>query len=490
MQTLHRLIGLLEIGVAITLVVLGAQIPGEDEVTAGFARTGRLTGGAEKEIGMLREQVDQLRRQDFASRAEKLRTHTRTVSETATKQQLDFRTIEAMAQAMGDVSKAIKSWSETIDTDRMKTIATGFAATATMLDNNAAASEKAADEVDQAMNSIAKDGARLAELLKQSPPDLKAAKIVYDGLGTFDAGLEKLDDLIKAERVDSIKEGLAGLDESITGTAGQVEKLGNVTYPVMTINGLKPTIETKSFWPEAPKVAEGLKKASTGVQATSKELDRVAKSLPEVRKALAESRKSIARSRESVGSALKQQAEAEKLLVAIPKEIAELAEGLPKIGKSFSMILRETKKLKELAAAMRATQAILEENLKRWPEVANGLKKSAIVLDQAQAQLLAATKNRDQYEQAMASTSQVAKSFADLLPEFTEQLDSRLEQQHASLSQMEHGLGEINTSLPQAENQTLRLLRTVKWLLWLVSGLILLHALTVFRSTKPKAEIA
>ncbi len=486
MRTFHRVIGLMELGVAVALVVLGAQIPSEREVTAGFGQVSQVTAGSEKEITLLRGQVDHLKRQDFAKRAELLRQHTRTVSETAAQQQIDFRTVEAMAQAMGDVSKAVRGWADTVDTDRMKTVSAGFGATADMLDKNAAASEKAANEVDQAMADIARDGARLAQLLKQSPPDLKSARIVYDGLGTFDAGLEKLDDMIKTERMEAIKDGLAGLDESLTGTAGQVEKLGALTYPVMTINGLKPMIESKAFWPDAPQVAEGLKKASSGVKATTKELDRVNKGLPDIRKALAESRKSIARSRESVGTALKQQGEAEKLLVAIPTEVAALADGLPKIGKSFSTILRETKKLKELAAAMRATQAILDENTKRWPEIAAGLKQSAVVLDQAQLQLKTAAKNRDQYERAMASTSEVAKSFADMLPELTDQLDSRLDQQHASLGQVEQGLAEINSSMPAVEGQTVRLLRTVRWLLWLVGGLVMLHAVYVLRMTKPR----
>jgi len=487
MRTFHRLIGVLQLGVAATLLVLGVQIPDEGEVTAGFGRVSHVTGGGEKQVALLRDQVGHLKRQDFTKRAELLRQHTKTVSEMAGQQQIDFRTVEAMAQAMGDVSKAVRGWADTVDADRMKTISAGFAATADMLDKNAAASEKAAGEVDQAMADIARDGARLAQLLKQSPPDLKSARIVYDGLGTFDAGLEKLDDMIKTERIDAIKEGLAGLDESLIGTAGQVDKLGNLTYPIMTINGLKPSVETKAFWPDAPKVAEGLKKASTGVQASTKELDRVVKGLPDIRKALAESRKSIARSRESVGTALKQQAEAEKLLVAIPMEIATLAEGLPKIGTSFSTILRETKKLKELAAAMRATQAILDENVKKWPELAAGLKQSALVLEQAQTQLKAAGKNREQYERAMASTSAVAKSFSELLPEFTEQLDSRLDQQHASLAQMGSGLEEINHSLPVVEGQTVRLLRTVKWLLWLAGGLVMLHAVAAFRSVKSRA---
>lgn len=147
MRTFHRLLGLLELGVAVALVVLGAQIPHGDEVTAGFGLVSQVTTGAEKEVSLIRGELDHLKRQDFAKRTDLLRQHTRTVSETAAQQQIDFRTVEALAQALGDVSKAIRGWGDTVDPERMKTISAGFAATADMLDKNAAASEKAAKSI-------------------------------------------------------------------------------------------------------------------------------------------------------------------------------------------------------------------------------------------------------------------------------------------------------------------------------------------------------
>ena len=70
----------------------------------------------------------------------------------------------------------------------------------------------------------------------------------------------------------------------------------------------------------------------------------------------------------------------------------------------------------------------------------------------------------------------MARSLADLLPAFTDQLDSRLAQQEASLEQMETGLAEVNQSLPTVESKSVELVWTVKLLLYLVAVLVGLHA--------------
>ena len=59
---------------------------------------------------------------------------------------------------------------------------------------------------------------------------------------------------------------------------------------------------------------------------------------------------------------------------------------------------------------------------------------------------------------------------------------------------METGLTEVNQSLPVMEEKTSELMRTIKWLLYLVGALIALHAgyvlvepLAVLRGAQPQA---
>jgi uncharacterized phage infection (PIP) family protein YhgE len=464
------ILGALEAAIAAALVILASQLPTRQDMSDNFARVGKVTNGTETQVRLMKEQVADLREQDLAKKADELRRHTRTAAETASRQQIDFRTVDAIARSLADVSKGLHAWADTVDAERMKKVSEGLGETAAFLETGVAdPSEKSAAELDRAVAGLDKDATQLATLLRQSPPDLKATRAIHDGLGSFDTGLDKLGDLVKAERMEQIRDGLVGLESSLSSTADQVEKVSGMNYPVITLNGLKPNVEMQPFWPEGKKVAEGLKKATKGVQAANKEMEAMEKSLPDLRKALGQTRESLAK-------ALKQQEETEKLLKTVPEQTAALAEALPKIAKSLATILRETKKLRELAVGLKAVRKSLDDTLKVWPDVAAGLKKSATVLDHARGQLDEAAANRVEYEKAMESSTRVARSLADLLPAFTDQLDSRLAQQEASLEQMETGLAEVNRSLPAVESKSVELVWTVKLLLYLVALLVGLHA--------------
>ncbi|HEX3152418.1 MAG TPA: hypothetical protein VHR66_30370 [Gemmataceae bacterium] len=470
-------LGTLEALIASALLTIGLRLPSHGDVAANFARVEKVTDGTEKQVRLMREQVADVRKQDLATKADELRRHTRTAADTASRQQIDFKTVDAIARSLADVSRGLNTWADTVDAERMKKVSAGLGEAAAFLETGVAdPAEKSATDLETALGTLEKDSVKLAALLRQTPADLKSARAIYDGLGAFDTGLDKLAELFKAERMDAMKDGMAGLDTSLASTADQVDKVSGYSYPVVTFNGLKPSVEMQKFWPDADKVSEGLKKASKGAQAANKELELMHKSLPDLRKALVESRKSVGQTRESLGAALKQQAETEKMLKAVPEQTAALAEAMPKIGRTLATMLHETKRLRELATGLKAVRKTLDDTLKAWPDVALGLKKSSAVLEQAKLQLDSASANREEYEKAMESSTRVARSLADLLPLFTDQLDSRLGQQEASLEQMENGLAEVNQSLPVMEEKTSDLVRTVKWLLYLVAALVALHA--------------
>lgn len=470
-------IGFIEVVIALAIVLIGIKLPNREEVSANFDRVEKVTDGSEKQVRLMRMQVADLRTQDFAVKADQLRIHTRTAADTAGRQQINFDVVVAIAHSLSDVSKGLTAWANTVDAERLKKVSSGLGETAKYLETGVIdPSEKSAAELEAVLGTLEKDSVRLATLLRQAPPDLKAARSIHDGLASFDTGLEKLGELVKADKVTAMKEGMAGLETSLTTTADQVDKVSVISYPVITFVGLKPNIEMKAFWPEGDKVAEGLRKATKGVQAANKQLTTMEKSLPDLEKALVESRKSVGQTRDSLAAALKHQVETEQLLKTVPTQTAALAEALPKIGRTLATMLKETRKLRELAKGLQAVQKTLDDTLKTWPEVAKGLKQSAAVLDRARVQLDVTTAQRHEYEKAMQSSTQIARSFADLLPAFTDQLDSRLGQQEASLEQMETGLGEVNKSLPVMEEKTSDLIGMIKLLLYLVGTLLAFHA--------------
>ncbi len=482
-------VGVLEVVIAIAIGLIGLKLPNRAEVSANFDRVEKVTDGSEKQVRLMRVQVSDLRQQDFATKADRLRVHTRTAADMAGRQQVNFDTVVAIARSLSEVSKGLTAWANTVDADQLKKVSDGLGETAKYLETGVAdPSEKSAAELELALGTLEKDSVKLAALLRQAPADLKSVRAIHDGLASFDTGLEKLSELMTAEKITAMKDGMAGLETSLSSTADQVAKVSAITYPVVTFVGLKPNVEMKPFWPDGDKVAEGLRKATKGVQAANKQFTTLEKNLPDLEKALAASRKSVGQTRDTLGAALKQQSETEQLLKTVPAQTAALAEALPKIGRALATMLRETKKLRDLAKGLQAVQKTLDDTLKTWPEVAKGLKQSAVVLDRAREQLDQAASHRDDYERAMQSSSQIARSLADLLPAFTDQLDSRLGQQEASLEQMEAGLGEVNKSLPMMEEKTSDLIGMVKVLLYLVGTLLAFHAAWVLAESLRRKE--
>jgi len=113
------------------------------------------------------------------------------------------------------------------------------------------------------------DARRLQVLLKETPVDLKGARAVHDSLARFAEGLAKFKPALNLERLDTMREGFRGMQTSLATGAEQVERLGGFTYPVVAMNGLKPEVTQRPFWPEAGSVAD-INPPRNAVGATSK----------------------------------------------------------------------------------------------------------------------------------------------------------------------------------------------------------------------------
>src|SRR5262245_12387598 len=131
-------LGTLEVAIAVALFVLAAQIPTRQDVGDNFARVGKVTHGTETQVRLMKEQVVDLRQQDLAKKADELRRHTRTAADTASRQQIDFRTVEAIARSLADVSKGLHAWADTVDAERMKKVSEGLGETAAFLETGVA----------------------------------------------------------------------------------------------------------------------------------------------------------------------------------------------------------------------------------------------------------------------------------------------------------------------------------------------------------------
>jgi uncharacterized phage infection (PIP) family protein YhgE len=469
-------LGLLEIGIAATLIAFGFSLPSQVEVSRGFQSIERATQRTGDQVELIRDQVHDLRRPELKELTDRLHEQTRIVARTLRKQKVDYKTVETVSDALGQVSTGLNGLAETLEPGNIAQFGDGLGQTAKFLDERVIpTANKAADDLESSLSSMRSDGKQLAQLLRSAAPDLKALQEVHDGLARFSDGLVRMNRAMKMEHLTAMKEGFEGLEVSLTTGAEQVEDLSSYTYPVVTFNGLRPEVEQRKFWPKGDDIASGMRKAALGVKGAGKELDRLSAELPKMRETLDESRKVAEKAREAMATALKQRDQIEPLLKQVPEQAAALAEHLPRLGSDLAKVLRETEKLKQVATSLRDAQKSIDMAVERWPQTRLMLTRSATLLQATQKQLNQALENRQEFESAMRQTILLAETFAILLPEFTNQIDRQLAQHEQALGDLSHSVHEISASVPAYRNTASSLVQTGRLLLWLLGPVFALH---------------
>lgn len=475
-RTIFLTLGILEFAVAGLLIEVGGQLPHPGEVNRGFDRAERVTRHAGAQVSILRRQVHDLRRPELQELAGRLRSQTRTVTATLRHQQIDFQTVGTMRDALADVAAGLEGLANTLDPASIGKLGDGLGETANFLDNQLVpAASRTADRLEQSTAALQADARRLSALVRTAPLNLQAAREIHDSLARFGEGLDKMNAALRLQRLDTMREGFKGMEESLSAGADQVERMAGYTYPVVTFNGLKPEVAQQKFWSEGDKVAEGMRKAAAGARAADQEMAGLAGELPRIRAALDESRKVVDTTRAALATALQQQDKVEPLLRDIPEQAARLAEELPKLGGDLARILRDTGRLKEVANALRQAQTGIGLAVARWPELRATLTRSAALLQATRQQLDQVLHNREQYEAAMQQTVILADSFAAMLPLLTDQLDSRLDEEEQALDELGQSLEEAGAALPVYGQTTSSVLQTGRWLAWLVAAFVGLH---------------
>jgi DNA repair ATPase RecN len=471
------LMGLLELAVAGVLLAFGWQLPRQSDVDHTFQRAETVTQRTSNQVRLFRQQVHDLRRPELQDLSRQLQAESRTVTSTLKSQTVDFDRLATVSDAMGDVANGLDGFGEALDGDNLGKVAQGFGATASYLDEQVAPTAgKAADRLDASTAALRADAKKLSELLRQAPPDLKVTREIHDSLERFGEGLEKMQDLLKGQRLTSMRDGFKGLETSLTTGAEQVERLAGYHYPIVTVRGLRPDVEQRKFWPEGDKIADGMRKAAAGAKAAEEEMAALESDLPKLRASLDESRKMAARTREALATALKQQDKVEALLRDVPEHSARLADELPKLTGDLTRVLRETERLKDVATMLRGAQKGVETAVARWPALKTDLGKAATLLRSTQGQLRQALERRQEYESALRQSIVLAESFATLLPVYLESLDRQLQEQEQGLDELGRGLDDVSAVMPEYARATNGLVGTARLLAWLVAGIVLLHA--------------
>jgi hypothetical protein len=471
-------LGILEILSALVLVCFAMQVPGKREVEETAVRAERFTRNTSTQVQRLRDQFRLLRerRPQMQTLAVRLQKEMKVVNDQLKTQRLDYDTVKTLSDALGDAANGMDGLSESLDRKGMEQFGKGLKAAADFLEDQVGPTAgKAADDLDKTTAALRSDAKRLSVLLRSAPPDLKAAREIHDSLTAFDQGLERMKVLLKVQRMQTMRDGFKGLEQSLNTGAEQVERLSGYTYPVVTFNGLKPAVEQRAFWPEGDRIADGMRKAAKGAAAATEELELLAKDLPKLQQSLDESRKVTATTREALATALKQQDKVEALLKSVPEHAMLLADNLPKLAADLSKILRDTSRLIEIGKLLRQTEKGIETAVRRWPELRKNLGRSSVLLRTTQSQLKHVLTHRAEYEASLEHTLVLSRTFSAALPLLTEQLEMELDDQEQALSNLDDSISDIRDAVPSCARSATSILQTTRLLLALMAAIFALH---------------
>jgi len=477
-RLIFLILGALELLSAGVLVYFVALVPGGREVEELAGRAERLTRQTGTQVCGLREQFRLLRerRPQVQELALSLQAEMRVVNDHLKTQKIDYDTVHALSDALDDAANGLDGLSETLDPKGLKQFGAGMEAAADFLEKQVGpAAAKAADDLDKTTGAVRDDAKRLSTLLRTAPPDLKAARDIHDGLRTFDQGLERMQQLLKIERLDTMREGFKGLEQSLNTGAEQVQRLSSYTYPVVRFNGWSPSVEQRAFWPQGGEIADGMRKAAKGATAANEELQELAKDLPKLRQALEESRKAAGSTRQALAAALQQQDKVEGLLKSVPEYAARLTEQLPQLADSLAKILRDTSRLKDVGKLLRQTQTGIDTAVARWPELQRNLGRSSVLLRNTRKQLDYVLAHRDEYEASLQHTLVLSRTIAASLPLLTAQLEMELDDQESALTNLDDSINEVRESLPGFAHGASKILQTTRLLLLLLAVIFGLH---------------
>jgi ABC-type transporter Mla subunit MlaD len=484
-RTVFLSVGLLEFMIAFALIYLACQIPASEEIQRSFGKVERVTQRASGQIRLLQRQVGLLRRPGLKELARRLKAQAREFAGLIKTQTLDEDSIRALRNSLGEVGNGLDGVASALNPSGFKQIGAGLEETASFLDEKVIpAARRVADRLDASCKVLRADARNFGKIVRALPLDMKNIKAVHDSLGEFSGGLGKMNGMFRPRRVRAIQEGFRGMESSLSLGAGQVERLSNYTYPVLTFDGLRPEIDYRQFWPEGERIGGGMRKAAKGVRAAGKEMEDLFKQLPGFRKAIRASRDLVEKSQETLAVALKHRAQLEPLLKEMPDHAQRLADNLPRVGQDLAQVLRETENLKDMASALRKAKDGINKVARGLPDFRTVFRRSATVLRTMQRQLDRALLDRGDYQKAMHETVVLAEAFAMMLPFLTDQLLVQLAEEEKALGDLEHSIDDVGEMLPAYGELAGRFAEIGRFVAWIIAAGIAVHAMYLILSVR------
>jgi uncharacterized phage infection (PIP) family protein YhgE len=464
MTLIRALLVTLELGVAVSLLVLAWQLPGTAEVRSHATQVEAVARAAEAQVRTLRKHASELRRDEVADLAEKLRRQGQSAALFLGNSSLDFEALAALAEALAPLEQSMRSLPSSINQDKIRLVTDALGSTAELLEQIAPAAEKTADQLQHQSQALAEQAQQLRVIISTSAPDLSAARRAYDGLKSFEEGLTGLNEALDADRIRKVADGATAAKDVADRAANDVDRIREV------VGGLFKGLRGYS---------ESLRTISTGMEAAAEQMTKTADTMPELQKAINESRQVVRQTRATLGRALEKQKEVEALLKDAPERAGRFAEQLPRLAEELAQVLRGASRLKATAKGLRTAQASIQAAVERWPETATALERAADILVTTRRQINMVLSQREPLDIARREAAELAERLAVLAPAYADQVVARLDEHEHSLAELEGHLDRAAAASPAIGHSIEKVLMAGKAFAFLMACLVAVHALMV-----------
>jgi chromosome segregation ATPase len=493
-QWILRFLGILELVIAGILLTLVFQLPGSSEIKDRVDRAETVGTRLGQEVKRVRTQLH-----GFSQRQPEMRQMTRQlekqlalVSRHLNHQQVDFKTLEALRDALGDTANGVDGISKALDPKVVSQLGDVLHATALYLEEKVVpAAAKAAEQLDQSSEALQKDAERLTLLLRSLRTDRPAIRRTIHQLSNLDQGLDWLETQTKPSRLSVWREQVAGTEKSLTTGAERVEILGRQKIPSFSLLGNGPLFQERPLLPDAARMAKGLRQSAQVLGLVNRYLGSLAEHSSQTESILKELRKGVFSTRQVFETMLHQHAQMEPLVRDMPDNAARLAEQLPQISRGLAQVLREVGRLREVIGTLRQAEKGITNVVNDWPQLQQRLGRSVIILRTARSQINYALDHRDEYQLALEQVALLAKTIATSLPVLTSQVEADLAEQDQSLDGLQTSIEDVTRLLPATGRTANRVVQLSRLLLGLLAGVFGLHAiylLTAGRLTSLQAR--
>jgi hypothetical protein len=477
-RLLYLSVGILELCAAGVLLALVWELPGPADLRYTFGRAERVGQESGAQIRHLREQLKTFgeRQPRMQKLAGQLQKQLKQVGNYLGNQQMDFKAIEAVRDALGDVADGLSGLSGALDPKTATRLGQALGTTATYLEDKVApAAARAAEQLETSTEALRVEAEKLATIFRSISLESEALKGNIPRLERLEDGLGWLARQTTADNLQEWQRTIGEVDRKVTGLADQVALLSSQKYPSVTFNGFIPTVVEKPIWPEGKATADRLRSSGQFLSAANRFLESLGPVAGPVRQVLKQARQGVFQTRQLLMARVNQPEELGPLLKSLPEDAARLAEALPKLGQGVARLLRDTDRLKEVALVLRQAQKGIESMVESWPDLQQKLGRTVVVLRVTRKQLDYAIDHREEYEASLRGVSVVAETLGSSLPVFTSQLEHDLAEQERSLRGLEVSIGDATAVIPQCEVHARKIVGLTRLLLAMLAVIISLH---------------